>query len=515
MSGLGNILGLTPKQPAQQPQAVGQPLVQPQATPQYPVDWQNGQTSSGGQQQPLPQGNTWYQNGQRAYVPYGQNNIYTNPSPNAIPTEEEVAKNPPLDIPQGQLYEPQNMQAAGRLYTQKEHAPAQQQTAPQQQAPAVSTKPKKKETPTEAYNRVLNEPGESPSEAYKTQAMTLAELRDYIHDTLQRTKRTKEQEERENKRAKQRALYSAISDGLQALSNLYFTTKGAPNAYNPNASMSKANLSRWDKLVAQREKDAAKYMAALKEKYGLDSQAVQQELASKTAREKRAQEAFNRVATQLGIDIKAQDAKTRRKAAKAKAANDQRNADIKAQQAENQRKYNEGRLAVERQKAATSAAVGASTIAKNQAAADKYRKEASASGGGSGKPDKQGRKTRYIYVPRDGEEAKDSKAFTIRTIYGTEAEANAEAKKYKGAYVNQVSHKEGTLSDGTTERYGGYRYIPSRGQFGSSIYYDVNGNRIKFDNSTRRWVKVGKPEPQKKDRNKPNKYKPEPNSPFK
>lgn len=48
MSGLGNILGLTPKQPAQQPQAVGQPLVQPQATPQYPVDWQNGQTSSGG-----------------------------------------------------------------------------------------------------------------------------------------------------------------------------------------------------------------------------------------------------------------------------------------------------------------------------------------------------------------------------------------------------------------------------------------------------------------------------------
>ena len=280
MSAISDILGVKPKQ-EEQP-------VTPQANPQYPVDWQNGQTSSGGQAPSAIQGN--------ANPNYGQNG--------------------------GQ--------------------------ATQQQATATPST-NAVETPEQAYNRVLNEKGEAPSEAYKAQVNSLTELRNYLNETLARTKRTKEQEERENKRAKQRALYSAISDGLQALSNLYFTTKGAPNAYNPNASMSKANLARWDKLVAQREKNYATYMAALKEKYGLDTQAVQQELAANTAREKRAQDAYNRVVAKLALNIKEQDADTRKRAADAKAENDR-------QRAEDQRRHNEGMLNVAKQRAATSAA---------------------------------------------------------------------------------------------------------------------------------------------------------------
>lgn len=456
MSAISDILGVKPKQ-EEQP-------VTPQANPQYPVDWQNGQTSSGGQTTPATQGSTNQNYGQRPAV-----------------TEASLASNPPLNIPQSQLYEPQNMKTATQLYAQKYGTPqAAQQTTPQ----TTATPPANvKETPEQAYNRVLNEKGEAPSEAYKAQVKSLTELNNYLNETLERTKRTKEQEERENKRAKQRALYSAISDGIQALSNLYFTTKGAPNAYNPNASMSKANLARWDKMVAQREKDAAKYMAVLKDKYGLSTQAVQQELAAKTAREKRAQDAFNRVIAQSGLDIKAQDSETRKEAAKAKAENDR-------QRAEDQRRHNEGMLSVAKQRAATSAAVGASTIARNQAAADKYRSETSA--GGTGKPDKQGRMNRYIYVPRGTGNAERAKAFTVHVVYATEAEANAAAKKYKGAYVDSKSERDGsTFGSGTTTRRGGYRYIPSAKQNGSAVYYDDKGKRIKFDKSKGKWVSYG------------------------
>ena len=456
MSAISDILGVKPKQE-------GQPVT-PQANPQYPVDWQNGQTSSGGQTTPATQGSTNQNYGQRPAV-----------------TEASLASNPPLDIPQSQLYEPQNMKTATQLYAQKYGIPqAAQQATPQTTAmPPANIK----ETPEQAYNRVLNKKGEAPSEAYKAQVNSLTELRNYLNETLARTKRSKEQEERENKRAKQRALYSAISDGIQALSNLYFTTKGAPNAYNPNASMSKANLARWDKMVAQREKDAAKYMAVLKDKYGLDSQAVQQELAAKTAREKRAQDAFNRVIAQSGLKIKEQDADTRKRAAEAKAENDK-------QRAEDQRRHNEGMLNVAKQRAATSAAVGASTIARNQAAADKYRSETSA--GGTGKPDKQGRMNRYIYVPRGTGNAERAKEFTVHVVYATEAEANAAAKKYKGAYVNPISEREGPMfGAGKTTRKGGYRYIPSAKQNSSAVYYDDKGKRIKFDKSKGKWVSYG------------------------
>lgn len=437
MSAISDILGVKPKQ-EEQP-------VTPQANPQYPVDWQNGQTSSGGQAPSAIQGN--------ANPNYGQNGGQTPP------------------IPQGNT-SPNYGQNGGQ--------------ATQQQATA--TPPTNVvETPEQAYNRVLNEKGEAPSEAYKAQVNSLTELRNYLNETLARTKRTKEQEERENKRAKQRALYSAISDGLQALSNLYFTTKGAPNAYNPNASMSKANLARWDKLVAQREKNYATYMAALKEKYGLDTQAVQQELAANTAREKRAQDAYNRVVAQLALNIKEQDADTRKRAADAKAENDK-------QRAEDQRRHNEGMLNVAKQRAATSAAVGASTIARNQAAADKYRSETSA--GGTGKPDKQGRMNRYIYVPRGTGNAERAKEFTVHVVYATEAEANAAAKKYKGAYVNSTSERNGAMfGAGKTTQKGGYRYIPSAKQNGSAVYYNDKGKRIKFDRSKGKWVSYGETKP--------------------
>lgn len=51
--------------------------------------------------------------------------------------------------------------------------------------------------------------------------------------------RTKEEQEKLEKRRRRNALFAAIGDGISALSNLYFTTKGAPSA-DQSKSLSKA-----------------------------------------------------------------------------------------------------------------------------------------------------------------------------------------------------------------------------------------------------------------------------------
>lgn len=65
---------------------------------------------------------------------------------------------------------------------------------------------------------------------------------------------TEEQRKQREKREKSRKVISAVSDGLAALGNLYFTTKYAPNMYNhEKQSASKAEQARIDKAKADRE----------------------------------------------------------------------------------------------------------------------------------------------------------------------------------------------------------------------------------------------------------------------
>ena len=64
---------------------------------------------------------------------------------------------------------------------------------------------------------------------------------------------TPEEKAAREKREKREAVLSAVGDGISALSNLFFTTKGAPNSYDPSRSMSAVTRARWDKLKAERE----------------------------------------------------------------------------------------------------------------------------------------------------------------------------------------------------------------------------------------------------------------------
>lgn len=72
---------------------------------------------------------------------------------------------------------------------------------------------------------------------------------------------TQEELEKEKKKQKREAIFAAIGDGIAALSNLFFTTKGAPNSYNPQYSLSDAYKKRYDKLKAEREANNREYLA--------------------------------------------------------------------------------------------------------------------------------------------------------------------------------------------------------------------------------------------------------------
>lgn len=71
---------------------------------------------------------------------------------------------------------------------------------------------------------------------------------------------TDEELEKERKKQKRNAIFAAIGDGISALSNLFFTTQYAPNAYDPSKGMSAATKTRFDKLKKEREDNQREYM---------------------------------------------------------------------------------------------------------------------------------------------------------------------------------------------------------------------------------------------------------------
>ena len=71
---------------------------------------------------------------------------------------------------------------------------------------------------------------------------------------------TDEELEKERKKQKREAIFSAIGDGISALSNLYFTSQYAPNAYDPTKGMTATTKARFDKLKKDREDNQRQYM---------------------------------------------------------------------------------------------------------------------------------------------------------------------------------------------------------------------------------------------------------------
>lgn len=74
---------------------------------------------------------------------------------------------------------------------------------------------------------------------------------------------TDEELAKEKKKQKRDQIFAAIGDGISALSNLYFTTQGAPNMYDGKNSMSERTRVRYDRLMKEREGKEKEYYAGL------------------------------------------------------------------------------------------------------------------------------------------------------------------------------------------------------------------------------------------------------------
>lgn len=88
-----------------------------------------------------------------------------------------------------------------------------------------------------------------------------------MSDLVNTDRRKREAAELEEKRRNRARIFNAIGDGVSALSNLYFTTKGAPSVqYDPRASLSARSQARWDEIDKARNVEAEKQYLRDKEK---------------------------------------------------------------------------------------------------------------------------------------------------------------------------------------------------------------------------------------------------------
>lgn len=71
---------------------------------------------------------------------------------------------------------------------------------------------------------------------------------------------TPEELEKERKKQKREAIFAAIGEGISAMSNLYFTTQYAPNAFDPSKGMAATTKARFDQLKKEREQNQREYM---------------------------------------------------------------------------------------------------------------------------------------------------------------------------------------------------------------------------------------------------------------
>lgn len=89
---------------------------------------------------------------------------------------------------------------------------------------------------------------------------------------------TAEQKANREKKERTKARIAALGDGLRALSNIYFSTKGAKVIHNPESDMSKVVNKRKEYMDAQREKNRAAWLTGYQRAMALDEEARKNDL---------------------------------------------------------------------------------------------------------------------------------------------------------------------------------------------------------------------------------------------
>ena len=138
---------------------------------------------------------------------------------------------------------------------------------------------------------------------------------------------TAEQRANREKKERTKARIAALGDGLRALSNIYFATKGAKVVHNPESDMTKAVNKRKAYMDEQREKNRASWLAGYQRALALDEQARSHDMT---------------YAEQLRHNLETEGI------AKTKLDQSQQRIDINRMRITNQQEYNQARLELDR-----------------------------------------------------------------------------------------------------------------------------------------------------------------------
>lgn len=134
---------------------------------------------------------------------------------------------------------------------------------------------------------------------------------------------TEEERRKRERKEKSKKIIAAVGDGLMALSNLYFTTKGAPDMYDHKTMSQQTPLqAKLDKLKAEREANADKYLQYSLKIGGLQNDRAKtlREMEAEQEKRKLAREKANREQEAHGWLAALQPDKQREQAGKAKTA---------------------------------------------------------------------------------------------------------------------------------------------------------------------------------------------------
>lgn len=170
--------------------------------------------------------------------------------------KQQVAQQQPQAQPQA---------VAGNTPVQQAAQPVMQQQA-QEELPYVS--PTAHMSVSEKVKHFtgedLNAPDSENNPYRNNQIKTYEDMTRRLEDEERRLRpETEEQKAKREKRERREKLFAAIGDGLSALSNVYFTTKGAPDM-SSKRTLTDAVQGKYEKLKAEREADRDKYLNILK-----------------------------------------------------------------------------------------------------------------------------------------------------------------------------------------------------------------------------------------------------------
>ena len=227
---------------------------------------------------PQPQqGNQWQQIAaqQQQFAPpvAQQQPAQAQPVQHNTPLKDPMVMQPAgQQMPKQQVAQQQPQTAAGNAQVQQ----TTQQTAQRAAQPAMQQAQEEPPyvSPTAHMNvsekvkyftgEDLNAQEDNPYR--NSQIKTYEDMTRRLEDEERRMRpETEGQKAKREKRERREKLFAAIGDGLSALSNVYFTTKGAPDM-SSKRTLTDAVQGKYDKLKAEREADRDKYLNILKMK---------------------------------------------------------------------------------------------------------------------------------------------------------------------------------------------------------------------------------------------------------